>query len=140
MKIAVVLFLAFFSAFIQADPLPSTTLQAGMYQIRAEIAANNSSREVGLMYRTYLPSDDGMLFIFENKAGHCFWMRNTKIPLSIAFIADDGKILNIEDMQAMTESNHCPIAPIRYALEMNQGWFSKKGISAGFVINGLPRH
>jgi uncharacterized membrane protein (UPF0127 family) len=110
-----------------------------MYQIRAEIASNNASREVGLMYRTYLPPDDGMLFIFENKAGHCFWMRNTKIPLSIAFIADDGKILNIEDMQAMTENNHCPVAPIRYALEMNQGWFSKKGISTGFVINGLPR-
>lgn len=139
MKVAIVLFLAFFSAFIHADPLPSTTLQAGMYQIRAEIASNNASREVGLMYRTYLPSDDGMLFIFENKAGHCFWMRNTKIPLSIAFIADDGKILNIEDMQAMTENNHCPVAPIRYALEMNQGWFSKKGISTGFVINGLPR-
>jgi uncharacterized protein len=139
MKIATILFLAFFSAFTQAEPLPSTTLQAGMYQIQVEIASNSSSREVGLMYRTYLPADDGMLFIFENKAGHCFWMRNTKIPLSIAFIADDGKIVNIEDMKAMTENNHCPVAPIRYALEMNQGWFAKKGISAGYVINGLPR-
>ena len=139
MKIATILFLVFFSAFTQAEPLPSTTLQAGMYQIQVEIASNNSSREVGLMYRTYLPADDGMLFIFENKAGHCFWMKNTKIPLSIAFIADDGKIVNIEDMKAMTENNHCPVAPIRYALEMNQGWFAKKGISAGYVINGLPR-
>jgi uncharacterized protein len=138
MKIAAILFLAFFSAFAQAEPLPSATLQAGMYQIKVEIASNNSSREVGLMYRTYLPADDGMLFIFENKAGHCFWMRNTKIPLSIAFIADDGKIVNIEDMKAMTENNHCPAAPIRFALEMNQGWFAKKGISAGYVINGLP--
>jgi uncharacterized membrane protein (UPF0127 family) len=91
------------------------------------------------MYRVYLPANDGMLFIFENKDTHCFWMRNTKIPLAIAFIGDDGKIVNIEEMKPMSDDNHCPTAPIRYALEMNQNWFSQKGLSAGNVISGIPR-
>lgn len=90
------------------------------------------------MHRNYLPSDDGMLFVFESKGTHCFWMRNTKIPLAIAFLADDGKIVNIIEMKAMTEDNHCPSQPVRFALEMNQGWFAKKGLSTGNAINGIP--
>lgn len=114
-------------------------LSIGLYSIRAEIAATPAARTQGLMYRQFLPDDDGMLFVFEDKAFHCFWMRNTRIPLSIAFIADDGKIVNIEDMQAMTETNHCPNQAIRYALEMNRGWFAKKGIGPNHRVIGLPK-
>jgi uncharacterized membrane protein (UPF0127 family) len=91
------------------------------------------------MNRTSMPTDSGMLFIFDQKATHCFWMSNTKIPLAIAFIADDGKIVNIEEMQAETLNNHCPKAPIRYALEMNRQWFSQRAIGPGSLIQGLPR-
>lgn len=135
--IAITSFLAINSAFAQA--LPSINLQAGIYKIQAEVASTPASRQLGLMHRVYLPINDGMLFVFENKAIHCFWMRNTKIPLAIAFISDDGKIINIEEMKPMSDDNHCPTAPIRYALEMNQGWFSQKGLSAGNVISGIPR-
>lgn len=135
--IAITSFWAINSAFAQA--LPSINLQAGIYKIQAEVASTPASRQLGLMHRVYLPINDGMLFVFENKAIHCFWMRNTKIPLAIAFISDDGKIINIEEMKPMSDDNHCPTAPIRYALEMNQGWFSQKGLSAGNVISGIPR-
>jgi uncharacterized membrane protein (UPF0127 family) len=122
----------------QAQKLPSIQLQAGLYKIAAEVAATEQARQLGLMHRNYLPPDDGMLFVFENKGTHCFWMRNTKIPLAIAFLADDGKIVNIIEMKAMTEDNHCPSQPVRFALEMNQGWFAKKGLLAGNAINGIP--
>ena len=88
--------------------LPTIELKTGIYRIQAELADNPKAREVGLMNRTTMPMNSGMLFVFEQKAGHCFWMNNTKIPLSIAFIADDGKIVNIEEMQAETTNNHCP--------------------------------
>ncbi len=137
--IVTVFFLAINSAFAQAQSLPSINLQAGIYKIEAEVASTPASRQLGLMHRVYLPTNSGMLFVFENKATHCFWMRNTKIPLAIAFIGDDGKIINIEEMNPMSDANHCPTAPIRYALEMNRGWFSQKGLSAGNVILGIPR-
>ena len=119
--------------------LPTIELKAGIYRIQAELADTPKAREVGLMNRTSMPTNSGMLFIFEQKAGHCFWMNNTKIPLSIAFIADDGKIVNIEEMQAGTTNNHCPKAAVRYALEMNKQWFSERVISPGSVISGLPK-
>jgi len=119
--------------------LPTIELKTGIYRIQAELADNPKAREVGLMNRTTMPSNSGMLFIFEQKAGHCFWMNNTKIPLSIAFIADDGKIVNIEEMQAETTNNHCPKASVRYALEMNKQWFSERVIVPGTVITGLPK-
>ncbi len=122
-----------------AQKLSTIELSAGLYKIHAEVANTEKTRQLGLMHRTYLPSDDGMLFIFETSATHCFWMRNTKIPLAIAFIADDGKIVNILEMKAMTEDNHCPVKPVRFALEMNQGWFAKKGILPGHTISGLPK-
>ena len=119
--------------------LPIIELKAGIYRIQAEVASTPQARQVGLMNRTSMPTDSGMLFIFEQKATHCFWMSNTKIPLAIAFIADDGKIVNIEEMQAETLNNHCPKAPIRYALEMNRQWFSQRAIGPSSVIQGLPR-
>jgi uncharacterized protein len=119
--------------------LPVVELKAGIYRIQAEVADTPKAREVGLMNRSSMPSNSGMLFIFEKKAGHCFWMQNTKIPLSIAFIADDGKIINIEEMAAHTKNNHCPHAAIRYALEMNSRWFSERAIAPGSLIQGIPR-
>ncbi|WP_254598037.1 DUF192 domain-containing protein [Polynucleobacter antarcticus] len=132
----------FFSAVVFAQQnidLPIIELKAGIYRIQAELADTPKAREVGLMNRTSMTTNAGMLFIFEQKAGHCFWMNNTKIPLSIAFIADDGKIVNIEEMQANTTNNHCPKAAVRYALEMNKQWFSERVIVPGTVIQGLPR-
>ena len=119
--------------------LPTIELKTGIYRIQAELADTPKTREVGLMNRSSMPSNSGMLFVFEQKAGHCFWMNNTKIPLSIAFIADDGKIVNIEEMQAETTNNHCPVAAVRYALEMNKQWFSERVIVPGTVIQGLPK-
>jgi uncharacterized membrane protein (UPF0127 family) len=119
--------------------LPTIELKTGIYRIQAELADTPKAREVGLMNRTSMPINSGMLFVFEQKAGHCFWMNNTKIPLSIAFIADDGKIVNIEEMQAETTTNHCPKAAVRYALEMNKQWFSDRVIVPGSVITGLPK-
>ena len=119
--------------------LPTIELKAGIYRIQAELADTPKAREVGLMNRTSMPTNSGMLFVFEQKAGHCFWMNNTKIPLSIAFIADDGKIVNIEEMHADTTNNHCPKAVVRYALEMNKQWFSERVIVPGTVVTGLPK-
>ena len=119
--------------------LPVAELKAGIYRIQAEVADTPKAREVGLMNRSSMATNSGMLFIFEKKAGHCFWMQNTKIPLSIAFIADDGKIINIEEMAAQTKNNHCPHEAIRYALEMNSRWFSERAITPGSLIQGIPR-
>jgi uncharacterized protein len=119
--------------------LPVIELKTSIYRIQAELASTPQARQVGLMNRTSMPTDSGMLFIFDQKATHCFWMSNTKIPLAIAFIADDGKIVNIEEMQAETLNNHCPKVPIRYALEMNRQWFSQRAIGPGSLIQGLPR-
>ena len=119
--------------------LPTIELKAGIYRIQAEVASTQQARQVGLMNRSSMPTDSGMLFIFDQKATHCFWMSNTKIPLAIAFLADDGKIVNIEEMQAETLNNHCPRAPVRYALEMNRQWFSQRAIGPGSTIQGLPR-
>ncbi|MCS6763554.1 MAG: DUF192 domain-containing protein [Candidatus Protistobacter heckmanni] len=119
--------------------LPKITLSAGIHQIRAEVAANDATRQQGLMYCKGLPPNTGMLFVFQEKEGHCFWMKNTLIPLSIAWLDDDGTIVNIADMKPMDESSHCPKAPVRYALEMPQGWYKQKGIQAGTQLGGLPR-
>jgi uncharacterized membrane protein (UPF0127 family) len=119
--------------------LPTVELKTGIYRIQAELADTPKAREIGLMNRTSMPTNSGMLFVFEQKASHCFWMNNTKLPLSIAFIADDGKIVNIEEMQAETTNNHCPKATVRYALEMNKQWFSERVITPGSVITGLPK-
>jgi uncharacterized membrane protein (UPF0127 family) len=119
--------------------LPVIPLTTGIYAIQAEVATTEPAREKGLMFRKEMPANAGMLFVFDQKAGHCFWMKNTDLALSIAFIADDGTIVNIEDMKPQTEDNHCPKAAVRYALEMNKGWFSQKGIKTGAKISGLQK-
>ncbi len=119
--------------------LPTTQLSAGIHRITAEVAATEQSRTIGLMLRESLKPNHGMLFVFEDKSQHCFWMRNTLLPLSIAFIDDDGTVVNIANMTPKSEASVCPQRPIRYALEMEQGWFAKRGVAAGAKISGLPK-
>jgi uncharacterized protein len=135
LQVALLSFLSFTAqARAQDGPnprLPSITIQAGIHLINAEVASDVGTRAKGLMHRTKLGNNQGMLFVFEQKGQHCFWMRNTLIPLSIAFLEDDGTILNIENMQPKAEESHCPLKATRFALEMDQGWFAKKGIVVG---------
>ena len=114
-------------------------LHAGKKIIHAEVAATDAQREQGLMYRKSLPENNGMLFVFDRPARSCMWMKNTLIPLSVAFIDYEGTIVNIEEMIPMTTDSHCSAGWIRYALEMNAGWFSKNGLRPGSRISGLPR-
>jgi uncharacterized membrane protein (UPF0127 family) len=118
--------------------LPRVTLSAGMHQIQAQVAATPESRATGLMHRKDMPPNEGMLFIFEQPATQCFWMKNTLLPLTAAFVADDGTVVNLADMQPQTLDSHCSTQPVRYVLEMHQGWFAKRGISAGFKLGGGP--
>lgn len=119
--------------------LPVIDLLIGTHQIKAEVASTPASQQLGLMYRKSMPDGQGMLFIFNQKAGHCFWMKNTPLALAIAFIDDDGKIVNIEEMPPLTEESFCPKKPVRYALEMNTRWFEKRSINSGKVVAGLPK-
>jgi uncharacterized membrane protein (UPF0127 family) len=121
-----------------AQKLDTIRLNAGMHLINAEVAQTPAQRQIGLMHRPNMPTNDGMLFVFEERGMHCFWMKNTLLPLAIAFVADDGSIVNIAEMQAGSEASHCPRQPVRYALEMNQGWFAKRGFKAGARIDGGP--
>lgn len=118
--------------------LPTIQLTAGMYVIQAEVAQTPSEQTIGLMHRQTMGTNEGMLFIYDHLKVHCFWMRNTLLPLTIAFIADDGSIVNLKDMQPKTETPHCSAKPVRYALEMNQGWFDKRGLKPGFKLRGGP--
>lgn len=131
------LFAVVLSAQAQQAPLRAVELRAGMFRIEAEVAATEKAREIGLMNRKTMAQHQGMLFVFDNAQEYCFWMKNTLLPLSIAFLDETGKIVNIADMQAMSEENHCAAKPVRYALEMNQGWFAGKGIKAGATISGV---
>ncbi len=112
-------------------------LFAGMHRISAEVASDYSTRAVGLMDRAAMLSYEGMIFVYPEKATHCMWMRNTLIPLSVAFLDDDGTIINIEKMTPQTDDNHCARSPARFALEMNAGWFAARGIQAGARIKGV---
>jgi len=128
------------SALAQEGPqkLPTTQLSAGMHLIQAEVAQTPEQRAIGLMHRRSMPSNAGMLFVFEQPGVQCFWMKNTLLPLSIAFVAEDGSIVNVADMQPMSEASHCSAKPVRYALEMNQGWFAKRGLKSGAKLQGEP--
>jgi uncharacterized membrane protein (UPF0127 family) len=121
-----------------AQAMPTTRLTAGIHVITAEVAANEPARMRGLMFREKLGPNAGMLFIFDDKNVQCMWMRNTLIPLSVAFVDDDGRIVNIEDMLPHTEVSHCAKAPVRYALEMEIGWFARRGLKPGTKLAGLP--
>jgi uncharacterized protein len=116
--------------------LPRAKLSAGMHLIDAQVAQTPEQRATGLMWRTEMPQHEGMLFVFEQPGVQCFWMMNTLIPLSAAFVADDGTIANIADMQARSTESHCSKQPVRYVLEMNQGWFARKGLAAGAKLSG----
>ena len=113
-------------------------LNAGMYLIRAEVAADFASRARGLMHRQALAPNAGMLFVFDEPSVHCMWMKNTLIPLSVAFLDEQGAILNIADMTPHSEQPHCAAKPARYALEMNGGWFAARGIKPGMRVGGIP--
>ena len=117
--------------------MPRAQLTASFYRIDAEIAFNQADRAQGLMFRENMAANQGMVFVFLRADRHCMWMRNTLLPLSVAFLDEQGTILNIEDMQAQTETNHCAASPARFALEMNLGWFSKKGLKPGLKIGGI---
>jgi uncharacterized membrane protein (UPF0127 family) len=123
----------------QQPQLPLLELSAGMHRIEAEVAATPESRQTGMMLRTSMPSHRGMLFVFTDSAKHCMWMRNTLVPLSVAFLDEKGRILNVEEMQPKTEDNHCAAKPARYALEMNLGWFRSRGLGAGIAITGVDK-
>ena len=118
--------------------LPRLKLQAGMYQIDAQVAQTPDQRSVGLMFRNDMPAHEGMLFVFEQPSVQCFWMKNTLLPLTAAFVADDGTIVNLVDMKPQTTDAHCSTKPVRYVLEMHQGWFTKKGFKAGMRLGGTP--
>jgi uncharacterized membrane protein (UPF0127 family) len=110
-----------------------------MHLIRAEVADRDATRSLGLMHRTSLPQNGGMLFVFDQDAIHCMWMKNTLIPLSVAFLDAQGAIINIADMQPHSEQSHCAARPARYALEMTQGWFAQRGLRAGTRLRGLEK-
>lgn len=129
--------LALAQALPQLD-LPRIKISAGMHLIETQLALTGEQRATGLMFRKEMPQSEGMLFIFEQTSQQCFWMKNTLLPLTAAFVADDGTIVNLADMKPQTTESHCSKQPVRYVLEMNQGWFAKKGIKAGFKLGGKP--
>jgi uncharacterized membrane protein (UPF0127 family) len=135
--------LAFCSCALAQQDSPQMNLQrvnlsASMHQIDAQVALTPEQRQTGLMHRREMPQHEGMLFVFEQPAIQCFWMKNTLLPLTAAFVADDGTIVTLADMKPQTEDSHCSARPVRYVLEMNQGWFAKKNIKAGFRLGGKP--
>jgi uncharacterized membrane protein (UPF0127 family) len=122
-----------------ADETSATLpLTIGKQVFQVEVATTPGERERGLMGRTQLPANSGMLFKFEQAAPHCFWMHNTPLPLSIAFIDEQGRITNLADMQPQTDSLHCARTNVRYALEVAQGGFARRGITSGARVKGLP--
>ncbi len=118
--------------------LPTIELGIGMYIIKAELAVTPAQQQTGMMFRRSMGTNEGMLFVDDSAGLRCFWMRNTLVPLSAAFVADDGTIVNIADMAPQTDASHCSARPVRYVLEMNQGWFAKRGFKAGSKLRGAP--
>lgn len=122
-----------------ADSTAPISLQIGAFRISAEVAAEPDQRARGLMYRESLAPDSGMVFVFERPERICMWMKNTPLPLTVAFIDAGGEVINLADMQPRTETPHCAMRPALYALEMEQGWFERRGIGPGKKIKGLPQ-
>lgn len=118
---------------------PVIPLTAGIHVIQAEVAATEADRAQGLMHRQALGANEGMLFLFGAPATVCMWMKNTPLPLSVAFLDANGLIINIEDMTPNTATSHCANKRANYALEMRQGWFKQKNVKPGTAIKGLPR-
>ena len=130
---------ALLSTLASAQTFPVTSLNIGVHLIRAEVARSDDERARGLMFREKLGPNEGMVFRFPEARKVCMWMKNTLLPLSVAFIDEDGRIINIEDMQPQTLDAHCGAQPARYALEMNQGWFRKRNVKPGTAVSGLPK-
>jgi hypothetical protein len=127
------------SVVAQGNPqtqLVRTSLNAGMHLIQVQLAQNFEQRQIGLMWRKEMPQNEGMLFVFDEPAVQCFWMRNTLLPLTAAFVADDGTIVNLVDMKPMSDDSHCSKKPVRFVLEMNLAWFAKRNLQAGFKLTG----
>ena len=116
--------------------LARTQLTAGMHRLDVQLAQTPEQRQIGLMWRKDMPLHEGMLFVFEQASTQCFWMRNTLIPLTAAFVEDDGTIVNLADMQPQSDDSHCSSKPVRFVLEMNQGWFAKRQIKPGAKLGG----
>ena len=138
LALATVCFAAGAAAQSGPQSLATTRLSVGIRAINAQVAQTPEQREVGLMFRPAMAENDGMIFVFEQPGQQCFWMKNTLIALDAAFIGDDGTIINVEGMAPQTLDSHCSEKPARYVLEMNKGWFAKRGIQAGQKIKGLP--
>jgi uncharacterized membrane protein (UPF0127 family) len=136
--IAALCFAALAAAQEGPQKLAQIRLNAGIHNINAELASTPEQREIGLMFRPSMPANDGMLFVFERPGQQCFWMKNTLIPLSIAFLGDDGSVVNIDDMKPQTLDGHCSAKPVRFVLEMNEGWFARRGIKTGSRLRGGP--
>ena len=130
---------AFATPAVAESALPAAELGFGMYRIEAEVAHTFETRQTGLMNRTAMPLHRGMVFVFPEARAHCMWMKNTPLPLSVAFVDDGGRVINVEDMQPHTTDNHCAAGPARFALEMNLGWFAERGIKAGDTLRGFDR-
>lgn len=118
--------------------LPRVQLRTGLFRIDAQVASRFQDRQTGLMHRRDMPDHEGMLFVFETPAVQCFWMKNTPLPLTAAFLDERGTIVNLADMQPLSEQSHCSARPVRFVLEMNQGWFARRGLGAGDRIAGTP--
>lgn len=127
------------SFYAVADPLLTFPLRIRGHDIRAELAHTDATRRQGLMHRERLAENSGMLFIYNEPEAAAMWMKNTRIPLSVAFLDGQGRILNIEDMEPFSEQAHASKGIASYALEVNRGWFSKRGIRAGERVDGLAK-
>jgi uncharacterized membrane protein (UPF0127 family) len=118
--------------------LPAIRISTGMHVLQVQVAQTPEQQQIGLMFRKTMGTNDGMLFIFDEPRQQCFWMKNTLLPLSVAFIDDSGTVANIDDMKPQTLDSHCSTKPVRFVLEMNVGWFDKRGIKAGSKFAGEP--
>lgn len=116
--------------------LPKMQVRMGGKQAQVQVARSDEERAIGLMGRVHLEPNEGMLFIFPSLDVQCFWMRNTLLPLSAAFINDAGRVVNFADMQPLSDQAHCSAQPVRYVLEMPQGWFEQAGLRVGSPIKG----
>jgi uncharacterized membrane protein (UPF0127 family) len=112
-------------------------IKFGPRMLKAEVAATPMARQVGLMNRKSMAENVGMLFVFPGEDRVCMWMKDTLIPLSVAFLDNDGRVLNIADMEPGSRQIHCANAPARYALEVNRGWFERRAVQAGDVATGI---
>jgi len=141
-RAAAALVLAVASAFANAQDvpqqLPAIRLSTGMHVLQVQVAQTPEQQQIGLMFRKTMGTNEGMLFIFDEPRQQCFWMKNTLLPLSVAFIDDSGTVANIDDMKPQTLNSHCSTKPVRFVLEMNVGWFDKRGIKAGSKFQGEP--